>query len=532
MSAQGISDEERREFIRRELHSRKVTEDAESLAQDFAAFVREAWPHLKPEIPYMHNWHIDASCEHLAAVSHGEIKRLAINLPPQSMKSILASVMWPAWEWTFAPGMSYWTASYSTDLSGRNSAMSLLLMQGDWFQERWGNRFRFIRDAEHFFANDRGGVRLATSPTAETGTGYHGNRILIDDPINVKAGEAVSKIRLREANDWYDSTVSSRGLPDHARVIIMQRIHVEDLTAHVLELEDWEVLCFPEFYEATHPFAWRRDPRSEGDSLWPNYRPRQEAEATMKGLGHRAAGQYQQRPALKEGEILKRNWWRFYDPKLFDEDLKDTRELAAYRKRRPRLTRIIQSIDTPLKDKDTSDFISIQAWGVRGADRFLIDIRTEQMNYGQAKRAIIEQARYVRRLYPRISHNVLIENAGYGPDLITDLKRVLTGVTKIPAGQDGDKEVRADSASDDLESGNCWLPGIGAGPDETLGPAKVISAKIKNFIDETATFPNAAHDDQVDAWSQAMNWLRSKITRPGRTASPFKRRRVPTKAAA
>lgn len=524
-------DQELKDLLRNEIRSRRLTEDAEALADDFAAFVKAAWPVLKPEIPYMHNWHIDATCEHLAAVSHGEIKRLIINLPPQSMKSLLTVVMWPAWEWTFAPGMSFWTASYSTDLSGRNSAMSLLLMQSQWYQDRWGDRFRFIRDAEHFFVNDRGGLRLATSPTAEMGTGYHGNRILIDDPINVKAGEAVSKVRLQEANNWYDSTVSSRGLPDHARVIIMQRIHPEDLTSHVRELEDWQMLVFPEFYEKKHPDAYRGDPRSEGDSLWPSYRPRAQAEAAMKGLGYRAAGQYQQRPALKEGELLKANLWRFYDPKLFDEDLKDKRELAAYRKRRPRFTRIVQSIDTPLKDKETNDRVSIQAWGVRGADRFLLDVRTDHMNYGKAKRAIIEQAKYVRKLYPRISHKVLIENAGYGPELITDLKRVLTGVEKISAGQDGDKITRADSASDVLESGNCWLPGIGGGPDETLGPVKTASSDIMAFIEELKDFPNASHDDQVDAWSQAMNWLRSKLSTPGRTSSPFKRRRVPAAAA-
>src|SRR5574341_280782 len=177
-------DNELRELVQRELHSRKITENAELLAQDFAGFVKAAWPHLKPEIPYMHNWHIDVICEHLAAVSHGEIKRLQIWLPPQSMKSLLASVCWPAWEWTFAPGISYWTASYSTDLSGRNSFMSLQLMRSHWYQERWGDRFEFVRDAEHFFVNDRGGLRLATSPTAEVGTGYHGDRILLDDVIN------------------------------------------------------------------------------------------------------------------------------------------------------------------------------------------------------------------------------------------------------------------------------------------------------------------------------------------------------------
>lgn len=455
--------------------------------------------------------------------------------------SILASVCWPAWEWTFAPGISYWTASYSTDLSGRLSAMSWLLMKSPWYVERWGSRFKFIRDAEHFFSNDRGGVRLATSPGAETGTGYHGDRILIDDAINAKAADAISKIVLEGASEWYDGTVSSRGIgPDHARVNIQQRLHESDLAAHMLEIEDWVVLALPELYWPTHPYAWRGqrkdiagsgstlgrgDPRqAEDELLWPDYRPKTLSEVNMRQLGYRAAGQYQQWPEPREGALLKRAHWRFYDPKLFDETL-TKRELEAYRNKRPKLTRIVQSVDTPLKDKESNDHVSIQAWGIKGADRFLIDIRTGHMNYPQAKRAIKEQAAYVRKLYPRIAHTILIENAGYGVELIIDLKRELTGVTKISGGQDGDKIARAEAASSDLESGNCWLPGIGGGPDETLGPAKTVGGEILEFIEELARFPHGSYDDRVDSWSQCMNWSRSRVMMPGRTASPFSRKR-------
>lgn len=507
-------------------NSRKIAEEAEEFSGSLVKFIRAAWEHMKPEELYRHNWHIDAICEHLEAVSHGEIDRLQIWIPPQSMKSILTSVCWPAWEWTFAPGICYWTASYSTDLSGRLSAESLFLMKSQWYQERWGHKFNFIRDAESFFKNDRGGHRLATSPTAEMGTGYHGHRVLIDDAINAKAADATSRVRLDEANSWYDGTVESRGIgDDHARVIIMQRLHEKDIAAHVFDDHtSWTVLCLPEFFEPKHPYAWRGDPRKEDDSLWPDYRPREAALSKMSRLGYRSSGQYQQRPEPKEGSILKRDQWRFYDPKLFNEDL-PAKELAGYRNRRPKCTRVVMSIDAPLKDKETNDHVSIQSWGVRGADRFLLDIRTDNMAYPQAKRAIIEQARYVRKLYPRVAHTVLIENAGYGPELIADLKRDLTGVTKIPAGQDGDKTTRAEAASSDLESGNCWLPGIGGGVDETTGPPTKVSAEVQEFIEELARFPNGSYDDRVDAWSQCMNWLRARLVKPGRTASPYSRRR-------
>ncbi len=525
-----MKSEEIRDLLRKEIGEREVKEEAERLSGSLVDFVKTAWMHLEPETPYQHNWHVDAICEHLQAVSNGQIKRLQVWVPPQSMKSRLVSVLWPAWEWTFSPGTKYWSASYDNHLAGHLASISYLLMKSDWYQAHWGQNFYFTRDAEHFFQNSRGGHRLATSPESK-GTGYHGHRILLDDAL--RAQQDVSQTELQRVNDWYDGTVTSRGLgPDHARILVMQRLHHEDIAAHLLELEDWTVLALPErFWE--HPYAWRGrrkdlaeskgstlgagDPRREENKLlWPEQRPAIISDAQAASLRYRASGQLQQWPTPREGTLLKRNWWRFYPP----ENLDDARK-------RPRCSLVIQSVDTPLKDKESNDLVSIQAWGVRGADRYLLDLRKGHMNYGQAKRAIIEQAAYVRKLYPgnKAQHRVLIENAGYGPELITELKRILTGVTKISPTQDGDKVMRAEAASADLEEGNCYLPGIGGGQDETWGPAKTVSADVAEFINNLALFPNASHDDDVDAWSQCMNWLRSRVIRPGRTSSPYKRRR-------
>lgn len=520
------------------MRERQIAEEAAALSRpgSFARFIKAAWPQIKKEEPYRHNWHVDAYAEHLEAVSAGEIKRLQVWVPPQSMKSMTVSVLWPAWEWTWRPWLRYWGASYETRLAGRLAAMSRDLMMGEWYQERWP--IRFIRDAEHYFGNDIGGTRLATSPES-TGSGEHGHRILIDDPINAKEADAITKTMLDYVNDvWYSGTVSTRGIgEDHARIIIMQRLHENDLAAHVLGLEDWVVLALPEHYEPNHPFAWRGqqgrhsekdagstigagDPRSEGDLLWPDYRPQTMSDALAKGLGtHRSNAQMQQRPAAREGELLKRHHWRFYDPRLFIDP-----KLAE---RRPRFQAVVQTVDTPLKDKESNDYVAIQAWGVVGSRRYLLDLRKGHMNYSQARRAIIEQARFVRNLYPRIAHYILIENAGYGVELIIDLKRVLTGVTKISPSQDGDKIMRAESASSDLESGNCFLPGARLGEDELSEPDESqISADVLDFINSCAIFPNGSHDDDVDAWSQCMNWLRSRNIHRGRTGSPFARRRA------
>jgi predicted phage terminase large subunit-like protein len=533
-------DEDLRQSLRRELEDRRLAEEAEALSASFPAFVKAAWRHVKPAEKYRHNWHIDGICEHLEAVSAGDIHRLQVWVPPGTMKSMTVSVFWHAWEWTRRPWLRYWGASYETRLAGRLSAMSRDLMTTKWYQERWGDKVTFTRDAEHYYGNSAGGTRMATAPEA-TGSGEHGHRILIDDPINAKDADATSKVTLNAVKEWYDGTVSSRGLDgvetpegdeiDHARVIIMQRLHEEDLAAHVLELEDWVVLCIPERYEDNHTYAWRGraglrdendlgsvigvgDPREEGELLWPERRGEKASNTMQKQLRDRAAGQLQQRPAPREGQMLLRKWWRFYDPAILNDPA-----------RKPKCHLVVISADTPLRDKETNDMVAIQAWGVKGADRYLLDLRKGHLSKSQAKRAIIEMSRYVRKMYPRARHNILIENGGYGPDLVIELKRELTGVTSIPAGQDGDKVIRADSASDALESGNCWLPGIGGGADETLGPVRQASADVIDFIEELAVFDNGRYDDQVDAWSQAMIWIRNRPMRRGRTASPFKRRR-------
>jgi len=517
-----LTDEQIRSAVGVEKERRRWEEEAEELSQDFTKFARAAWSVLKPAEPYHHNWHIDAIGEHLMAVSQGDVLKLQIWVPRATMKSMNVSIFWPAWEWTREPWLRFWTASYELGLAGRLTGKSRDLMSSAWYRTRFGHMFELLKEGERYYSNDKGGTRLATAP-GSTALGEHGHRIIIDDAINAAAADATSRITLMDTNEWYDATVQgSKADPmGSAEVIIMQRLHEDDLAAHALEMApgEWTVLCLPERYEGNHPYAWRGDPRSEGDLLWPTHRDAKASDNLARSLGsHRAAGQMQQRPAAREGDILKRYWWRFFDPKLFrDEKLKA---------RRPRFRSVVISVDTPLKDKESNDLVAIQAWGSLAADRYLIDLRKGHMNYSQAKRGILEMTRHVRSLYPRSAHYVLIENAGYGVELIDELKREITGVHKISRGGDGDKILRAESAAADLESGNCYLPGYRMGRDELSMPDESrCSADIVDFIDSCALFPNGRHDDDVDAWSQAMNWLRSRQQRPARTFSSFKIKR-------
>jgi len=516
---------------------RDLQREREELPHSLAKFIAAGWHVLNPEVPYHHNWHIDAICAHLEAVSRGDILRLQIWVPPGSMKTGTVSIFWHPWEWTTRPWLRYWSASYETRLAGRMSAQSRTLMMSDWYQGRWGDKVNFTREGEHYYGNDRGGTRLATAPRS-TGTGEHGHRIIVDDPIKADAADATSRVTLDDANNWWDGTLSTRGISigfKHARVIVMQRLHEDDLAGHALGIEDWTVLCLPERYEQDHPFAWRGDrvhpsvsealrgtplehgdPREEGDLLWPAHRDKEESETLARSLTtHRAAGQLQQRPAAREGEILKVEWWRFYDPRIRTNETWGTIG---------RFDQIVISVDTPLKDKETSDNVAIQCWGVKGADRYLLDLTCEKMNYGKAKRTIRDMAEWVQKTW-RTSHlSVLIENAGYGVELIVDLKREIPGVQKISPGVEGNKETRAESASDALESGNYFLPGYGP-PWQPVYDEHRTSEDVAKFIANCARFPHAKHDDDVDAWSQFGNWIRSRQTSPIRTSGLHRLRR-------
>ncbi|MDW8339814.1 MAG: hypothetical protein RMM28_11820, partial [Thermoleophilia bacterium] len=494
------------EALLKEREKQQIREEAEALSRSYLDFVRAAWPTIKPDEQFMSNWHLYAVAAHLEAVSRGEITRLQVWVPPGSMKSLLVTVFWHPWEWTTRPGLRYWTASYETRLCGRFSALARSVMMHPWYQERWGHMFSFTREAEHYYENDRGGSRLATSPTT-TGTGEHGHRIIIDDPVSARAadpsvtGGLDFKAMLQIANEWYASTVVSRGIDSeaygkHARILVMQRLHENDLAANLLEIEEWTVLCLPERYEPAHPYAWRKervhpavrlppelrdgDPRVEGELLWPARRDEAESDAMARHLRYRAAGQLQQRPAVREGEILKRDWWRFYDPRI--------RAKEEWH-RLPDFSLVVVSVDTPLKDKESNDLVAIQCWGVKGADRYLLDLRKGHMNYSACKRQVREMTQWARRIWRQAAHYVLIENAGYGVELILDLKREVSGVLKVTPTQEGDKVMRAEAASADIESGNVFLPGHGPPWQPALDEARC-PAEIADFIASCAVFPN------------------------------------------
>lgn len=496
---------EKRAELERERLGISIAEEAEQLAGSLSQFVRAAWPWVWPNQPYRHGWHIDAISEHLELVSAGEIRKLQVWVPPSSSKSTVVSIIWPAWEWTREPWLRYITASYEQDLATRFATQSRDLIRGSWYQARWPNVvMKRDQDLKRSYANTAGGERLATSPGG-SGTGRHGHRIIIDDPINAK--EVTSDATLDAVREWHDGTISTRFADPKTgvEVIIMQRLDERDLAGHVLEqADDWEVLCLPEEYESAHPYCWQGDPRSvEGELLMPERIGPAEHLSRLRDLGaHRSAGQLQQRPAAREGAILKRDAWRFFPSRWLEDG-----ELQHL----PRFTGLVQSWDTAFKDRTSSDYVVGGLWGQVGSDLYLLALTRDRMGLSATKNAMRAMTTVGESRWPRLPHRILIEKSANGVEIIEELKRELRGVVSVTASTS--KVARAEAAEPALEAGNIHVPGQ-SDPNSPSGYNEAMTpAFTQGLIEESAVFPNGANDDQVDMLTQAVNWTRGRNQR-------------------
>jgi predicted phage terminase large subunit-like protein len=445
-------------------------------------FIKQAWQVIEPDTAFADNWHLHAICEHLEAVSAGQIRRLIINIPPRSMKSLAVSVFWPTWEWVNRPSTRWLFASYAATLSTRDSLKSRRIVESPWYRERWGHLFSLTTDqnVKNRFENDRTGYRIATSVDG-VATGDGGDIICVDDPHNVR--DANSDQVRETALRWWDESMTSRfNDPRTGRaVIIMQRVHERDLSGHLLAKEmGWEHLCLPMEYDGKRRATSRGeyDPRTqEGELLWPAHFDRATVDELKKGMGsYASAGQLQQAPTPAGGGIFKRDHWKYY--KVLPEKM----EIAL-------------SFDMSFKALSDSDFVVGQAWGKVGADKYLLDQVRGRMGFG----ASVQAVRQLKAKFPR-AVAVLVEDKANGTAVIETLKKEIAGIVAIEP--EGGKVARAYAVQPQQEAGNVWLP------DPTVSPW------VGDFVEECAAFPKAPNDDQVDAFTQIINWWRGR-TVPG-----------------
>lgn len=445
--------------------------DRELCSSSLAEFVRGAWPVLEPGTPLLWNWHLDVLCVYLDAFFSGRIKRLILNVPPGTMKSLLVSVLGPAWHWARDPSARIINLTNELGLATRDSLRMRQVVSSDWYQARWGDRVKLDRDQGEklYFANSARGFRQGLGLGANL-TGKRGSFLLIDDPLDAK--RAYSDIQCQTVNDTYDQAVSSR-LNDPARdgiCLIMQRLRTNDLTGHLQgkKATDWTVVRIPMRAEAEPgydpvrdlgpDFACYADPRKPGDLLFPERFPAHVVEALEEDLGeYGSAGQLQQRPSPLAGGILRASAWQVWP---------DDRPL-------PHVLHAFASWDTAFSEKalEQAAYSACTVWGVWLDERDPSPAHPEGRHklillsawWGRVDFPdLIERARVIQReklTHPHDAH--LVESKASGISLIQTLRRkpelrILGYDPKRDGG--GDKVARAYRVQPLLQAGLIYVP--------------------------------------------------------------------------
>lgn len=464
-------------------------------------FARQAWHVVEPGRELVPGFYVDAICDHLQAVAHGEITRLLITLPPGFLKSTLVSVLFPSWLWIDNPSLRFLTTSHDSDLAMRDAVRSRRVITSEWYQDRWGDRFAMTTDqnVKTRYENDKTGHRISLG-TGSGITGKRGDMLICDDPHD--AEDAHSDTALQSAVRWWNETVPSR-LNDPktgAKIIIQQRIHVSDLAGEAIS-QGYEHLNLPMEYDPDHAhvtgIGWN-DPRTtEGELLDPvRYGPKEVAEKRQE-LGSQAySAQYQQQPVVSEGGMFKRHWWRYWQPRgstypAVPVKMPDGSTRHVWAEEQPAWwDTSAQSWDMTFKETKSGSYVVGLVGGTYGPNGYLIDLYRDRVEFIGAVAAV----RRMTQNHPGVSAK-LIEDKANGPAVISELGATVDGLIAI--GVDGSKAARASSVTPRVEAGNWFLPH----PD--MPGAEWVPA----FIDELASFPTGAHDDQVDAFSQLDRYL-------------------------
>jgi len=452
---------------------------------DFYTFLHRAFRELKPRSAFLHNWHNELIAAKLEACRRGKITRLIINVPPRSLKSHAAAVALPAFILGHNPSAQIISASYGQDLANKLSLDCRTLMTSKWYRGLFPTRLAPHKQSVQEFLTTQNGFRLATSVSGVL-TGRGADVIIIDDPL--KPEEALSESQRVGVNQWFDHTLYSR-LNDKQKgciIIIMQRLHEDDLVGHVLEQEPWEHVKLPAIAEEdeTHvietPYHTRTLHRRKGEALHPEREPLERLEHLRRTLGgYNFAGQYQQSPSPLGGGMVKAEWFNYYvpgeEPSRFDL--------------------IFQSWDTANKCTELSDFSVCTTWGRKKTRLYLLHVLRERLEYPQLKRAV---QRHADRFH---ADNILIEDKASGTQLIQDLiQDGMYGVTAYePAGMD--KILRLNSVTSTIENGFVYLP--------TEAPW------LERYLHELTSFPAGKHDDQTDSTSQALDWAKERMYSSG-----------------
>lgn len=481
---QPISAREKDEACRAERARRRLHE-----------FVREAWEIVEPRQPFVDNWHIRAICDQLQAITRGDFPAapdgrpadgLVINVPAGTSKTLLVSVNWPCWVWATDPTKRFLVATYALSRTTDSNSAARKIIESEWYQEQFPYvELRGDQNVKLRFDTTVSGWRIGTTVGGE-GTGLHPDFIVVDDALS--ADDARSEVKRKAATDWFEKTISTRGMTRKAFVVhIAQRLHEDDLAGILLRTGRYAHLRFPMRFETAKPEGQRprgyfppdpRDPRTqEGELLWPALIPQEKVDAVSRLLGQDDAGQFQQRPAPLEGSLFKREHFKIVEalPAKIEGDVRFWDVAGTKGGTGPR----------------TAGVRMVNAGGLF----IIIDVRADRLSPAEVDELIFQTAKLDGKGV-RVREEQ--EPGSSGKAVCAARARLLAGYDYLGIPSTGDKEVRARPLRAQTEAGNVAL----------YAPAGFSTPPwIEDFLSEVVMFPFGALKDQVDAASAAFNEL-------------------------
>lgn len=503
-----MSDLSRRQYLESLVAEVERRKQKKAQQASLLEFVKYFWDVLEPNTPFVQGWCLEAVCEHLEAVTDGKITRLLINVPPGFMKSLLVDVFWPAWEWgpKQMPHLRYVAFSYSAGLTERDNSKFRDLILSKKYKDLWGDVFEAKKIGEVKVTNSKTGSKLATS-VGGIGTGERGDRVIVDDPHNIKDGE--SDIIRSETVRWFREALSNRlnNMEKSAIVVIMQRVHEADVSGAILEDGlNYEHLMIPMEFDPGRAcqtcIGWE-DPRDEdGELAWPERFAPEVVEDMRNTLGPYAyAGQYQQCPAPRGGGIFKREWWQLWDDPFGNF---------------PALEFVLVSVDTAYTKKEENDPSGCTVWGLfrqNGAPRIMLlhawrkhlelhgkyePRRSDETNEDFRSRTqgdwgLVEWIAYTCKRYK--ADRLIIEGKASGLSVAQEIQRLYGyepwGVEIVQPHTD--KVARAHAVQPIFSQLLVYAP------DRQWADM---------VIDEMSSFPKGRYKDLTDSATQAMKYLR------------------------
>ena len=451
------------------------------LRRDLYTFIERSFVHLNPEEAFLHNWHLEKLAEELEKCRCGETRRLIITVPPRSLKSHAVSVAFVAWLLAHNPCEKVLCVSYGQGLADKHAGDCRKIMQASWYLRAFKTRLASSRPPVHDFQTTENGYRLSTSIGGPV-TGRGANYIIIDDPL--KPDEALSDTQRNAVNQCYDHTLLSRlnNKETGCIIVIMQRLHEDDLVGHLMQRGGWKLLSFPaiaeedECHEIFLPFGRGSKTviRKAGEALHPERESLETLQWIRQTVGEYVfSGQYQQAPVPFGGGMVKVAWLKYYTPAEKPQQFEQ----------------VFQSWDTASKPSELSDFSVCTTWGMtRDKHLYLLDVYRARLEYPSLKRTICEKA----GIYG--AKTILIEDKASGIQLIQDL--INDGMHGVKAYKPKDNKVmRMNSVTSTIENGFVHLP------DK--------APWLPEYIHELTSFPSCKYDDQADSTSQALDWVKS-----------------------